>query len=62
MEPQEQQQEDTKKISKKKKIIIFISSTFLLFFILGYVSGAMVSYEEKWFGAGSTFWDALKPF
>lgn len=48
--------------SRKKKIIIIAAAIFILFFVAGYVSGTLVSYEEKWFGAGPTFWDALKPF
>lgn len=57
-----QPEQSMQKMSQKKKIIIIAAGTFLLFFILGYISGTMVSYEEKWFGAGPTFWDALKPF
>ena len=48
--------------ARKKKIIIIAVTSFLVFFAAGYVSGTLVSYEEKWFGAGPTFWDALKPF
>ena len=48
--------------ARKKKIIIIAVTIFLVFFAAGYVSGTLVSYEEKWFGAGPTFWDALKPF
>ncbi len=48
--------------SRKKKIIAIVAIIFTVFFIAGYVSGTLVSYEEKWFGAGPTFWDALKPF
>ena len=46
--------------ARKKKIILI--GIFIVFFVAGYVSGTLVSYEEKWFGAGPTFWDALKPF
>lgn len=56
------QQTQVQRMSQKKKIIIIAVSIFFLFFIFGYVSGTMVSHEEKWFGAGPTFWDALKPF
>ncbi|OGD23965.1 hypothetical protein A2Z10_02815 [Candidatus Azambacteria bacterium RBG_16_47_10] len=59
MEPQEQPQQNKKRVMKIIKIGVII---FVLFFIVGYVSGTLVSYEEKWFGAGPTFWDALKPF
>lgn len=45
-----------------RKVIITIVITFILFFIIGYVAGTMVSYDEKWPGAGPTFLDALKPF
>lgn len=48
--------------SRKKKIIVVAAIIFIVFFVAGYVSGTLVSYEEKWFGAGPTFWDALKPF
>lgn len=47
---------------KSKKFIISVVIIFSMFFVVGYVSGTLVSYEEKWFGAGPTFWDALKPF
>ena len=48
--------------ARKKKIILIGIIIFIVFFVAGYVSGTLVSYEEKWFGAGPTFWDALKPF
>ena len=48
--------------ARKKKIILAGIIIFIVFFVAGYVSGTLVSYEEKWFGAGPTFWDALKPF
>ena len=48
--------------ARKKKIILIGVIIFTVFFVAGYVSGTLVSYEEKWFGAGPTFWDALKPF
>lgn len=47
---------------KSKRFIILIVIIFAVFFIVGYISGTLVSYEEKWFGAGPTFWDALRPF
>lgn len=57
-----QQNQEVKKVRKIPKIIKIAVIVFALFFVAGYVSGTMVSYEEKWFGAGPTFWDALKPF
>ena len=48
--------------ARKKKIILIGIIIFIVFFVAGYVSGTLLSYEEKWFGAGPTFWDALKPF
>jgi len=48
--------------TRKKKIVLIGIIIFIVFFVAGYVSGTLVSYEEKWFGAGPTFWDALKPF
>lgn len=63
MEPQEQNQgQNVRGGSRKKKIMIIATIIFILFFVAGYVSGTLVSYEEKWFGAGPTFLDALKPF
>ncbi|MEK7658074.1 MAG: hypothetical protein AAB366_02740 [Patescibacteria group bacterium] len=47
---------------KSKKFIISAIIILIAFFVIGYISGTLVSYEEKWFGAGPTFWDALKPF
>lgn len=58
----ENQIQSTTSGSRKKKIMVIAVAIFILFFIAGYVSGTLVSYEEKWFGAGPTFWDALKPF
>jgi len=49
-------------ILNKKKIGIISIIIFFLFFIIGYVAGTMVSYDENWPGAGPTFLDALKPF
>jgi len=48
--------------TRKKKIVLIGIIIFIVFFVAGYVSGTLVSYGEKWFGAGPTFWDALKPF
>ena len=47
---------------KTKKFLIAVAIIFIMFFTAGYVSGTLVSYTEGWFGAGPTFWDALKPF
>jgi len=47
---------------KSKKFIIAVVIVFLAFFVIGYIAGTLVSYEEKWFGSGATFWDALMPF
>lgn len=47
---------------RSKKFIIPAVIIFMLFLVFGYVGGTLVSYTEKWFGAGPTFWDALKPF
>lgn len=47
---------------ESKKFIISAVIIFLLFFILGYIIQTNVSYSEKWFGAGATFWSALRPF
>jgi len=58
----ENQAQNANNGSRKKKIIIVAGIVFILFFVAGYVSGTLVSREEKWFGAGPTFFDALKPF
>lgn len=47
---------------RSRKFLIIAGVIFVLFLVVGYVAGSFVSYSEKWFGAGPTFWDALKPF
>ena len=47
---------------RSKKFLIAAVTVFTVFFAAGYVSGTLVSYTEGWFGAGPTFWDALRPF
>lgn len=47
---------------KSRKFLIATAIIFIIFFTAGYVSGTLVSYTEGWFGAGPTFWNALKPF
>lgn len=47
---------------RSKKFIALVIIIFALFIIIGYIAGTFVSYQEKWFGTGPTFWNALKPF